>query len=56
VQTYGSHQRAGVDAIQLEMGGKLRAKDRVAKTAADIAVAVAVFAKEYLPATKSSGK
>jgi N-formylglutamate amidohydrolase len=48
-QTYGSHRATGIDAIQLEFGSRLRARDNLKKTAADVASAVAVFAKEYLP-------
>ena len=48
-QTYGSHRGTGIDAIQLEFGSRLRARDNLKKTAADVAAAIAVFAKEYLP-------
>jgi N-formylglutamate amidohydrolase len=48
-QTYGSHGATGIDAIQLEFGTGLRARDNVARTAADVAAAIRVFAKEYLP-------
>ena len=48
VQHYGSHQRDGIDAIQLEFGGELRAKDKIWKLAEDLAAALAVFAKKYL--------
>ncbi len=49
VQTYGSHRGTHIDAIQLECGSKLRAADRSTQTAADLADALAVFAKAYLP-------
>jgi N-formylglutamate amidohydrolase len=49
VQTYGSHRATGIDAIQLEFGTRLRARDNVDRTAADVAAAIRVFAKEYLP-------
>ena len=52
-QTYGSHRTTGIDAIQLEFGSQLRARDNLDKTAADLAAAIAVFAKEYLPSNQS---
>jgi N-formylglutamate amidohydrolase len=52
VQTYGSAGGGTIDAIQLELGVQLRSPKNQAKTAADIAEAVAVYAKEYLPAEK----
>jgi hypothetical protein len=48
-QTYGSYRAAGIDAIQLEFGTRLRARDNVDRTATDVAAAIRVFAKEYLP-------
>ena len=48
-QTYGSHRATGIDAIQLEFGTRLRARDNVDRTATDVAAAIRVFAKEYLP-------
>jgi N-formylglutamate amidohydrolase len=56
VRTYGSHDGNAIDAIQLELGSKFRAKGRLDDTAAKIADAVRVFAKEYLPAEKTKGK
>ena len=53
VQTYGSHRGRGIDAIQLEIGTKLRARANLARTATDLAEAIAVFAQEYLPLVKS---
>ena len=53
VQTYGSHQGTGIDAIQLEIGMQLRARPNLQRTAADLAEAIAVFAQEYLPLVKS---
>lgn len=47
VGTYGTG--TGLDAIQFEMGGDQRLKKTLDTTAADIADAVAAFAKEYLP-------
>jgi N-formylglutamate amidohydrolase len=55
-QTYGSHRATGVDAIQLEFGSQLRARDNVNKTAADVAAAITVFAREYLPNNRTSIK
>ncbi|MGE3852968.1 MAG: hypothetical protein AB7K09_14585 [Planctomycetota bacterium] len=49
VQAYGSHQRDGIDAIQLEFGGDLRAKDAVWALAENMAAAIAAFAARYLP-------
>jgi hypothetical protein len=49
VQTYGSHRATGIDAIQLEFGNRLRARDNADRTAADVAAAIRVFAREYLP-------
>jgi N-formylglutamate amidohydrolase len=54
VQTYGSHRGSGVDAIQLEIGTKLRARANLERTATDLAEAIAVFAQGYLPIMKSS--
>lgn len=48
-QTYGSHRTTGIDAIQLEFGTWLRARDNVDRTADDVAAAVRVFARQYLP-------
>jgi N-formylglutamate amidohydrolase len=48
VGTYGSHTGYGIDAIQLELGGDLRAKAKFPKTAEDLAAAVAAFHDEYL--------
>jgi N-formylglutamate amidohydrolase len=54
VQTYGSHQIDGIDAIQLEIGTDLRRRGVLDRTAADLAETIAVFAQEYLPIMKSS--
>lgn len=48
VQTYGSHQAFGIDAIQLEFGGDFRAKAQVKDTAANVARAVEDYARLYL--------
>jgi len=53
--TYGSHRGTSIDAIQLELGGVLRQKNRLDKTAGEIADAVAAFAKAYLPKDQTGG-
>jgi len=53
VRTYGSNDGGAFDALQMELGATLRQAKNLDKTAADIAEAVAVFAKEYLPAEKN---
>jgi N-formylglutamate amidohydrolase len=52
VDTYGSHTGYAIDAIMLEFGSSLRAKDQRSSTARDLAAAVAVFHDEYLAAKK----
>jgi N-formylglutamate amidohydrolase len=49
LSTFGSHYVTGLDAFQLEFGTNFRTKERVEKTAEDLAEVVSVFAKEYLP-------
>jgi N-formylglutamate amidohydrolase len=49
VQTYGSHRGTSIDAMQLELGTRLRSPDNLDRTAADLAEAIAKFATEYLP-------
>lgn len=53
-RTYGSHRGTLIDAIQLELGTNLRARQNLDRTAADLADAIAIFAKEYLPLAKGS--
>ena len=48
VQTYGSHQGFGIDAIQLEFGADYRNAEARAKTAAALADALAEYAQRYL--------
>ncbi len=48
VTNYGSHTAFAIDAIQLELGTDLRAKDKYATTAKDLADAVRVFHDAYL--------
>ena len=52
VDTYGSHTGYAIDAIQIEFGTTLRAKDRLATTTRDLATAVTVFHDEYLAVKK----
>ena len=53
-QTYGSHRAIGIDAMQLELGTSLRSRANLERTAADLADAIVVFAREYLPASRLS--
>ncbi len=53
-RNYGSHRPTGIDAMQLEFGTSLRARANLNRTAGDLADAIAVFAREYLPAKKLS--
>ncbi|HEV3437936.1 MAG TPA: hypothetical protein VG122_11280 [Gemmata sp.] len=54
VGNYGSHTGYAIDAIQLEIGTYLRDRDKAkyAKTATDLADAVAIFHDEYLKDAK----
>ena len=52
VQNYGGKEGTGIDAIQLELGAQLRDKARLDLTAGDLAEAIEVFAREYLPQSK----
>jgi len=49
VQTYGSHRGTAIDAMQLEFGTLLRRQHNLNGLAADVAEAIAVFARHYLP-------
>ena len=51
VQTYGSHQGFGIDAIQLEFGADYRAKNAREKTATTLADAIAEYATKFLDIT-----
>jgi len=53
---YGSHRGTGIDAIQLELGKTLRCQARLNQTAADIAEAIAIFARAYLPVEGGSDR
>ena len=52
VQNYGGKEGTGIDAIQLELGTQQRAKTQLDRTASDLAEAIEVFAREYLPQSK----
>jgi len=54
-QTYGSHRGTGIDTMQLELGTSLRSRANLERTAADLADAIAIFAREYLPAARLAG-
>ena len=51
-RSYGSDHVTDIDAIQIEFGDKFRKTDALEKTSADLAEALTVFAKEYLPREK----
>lgn len=53
-RTYGSHRGTSIDAIQLELGTNLRAKTNLEATANDLARAIEVFAKVYLPVAEKA--
>ena len=48
VQTYGSHQGFGIDAMQLEFGTNFRTKAARPKTANTLTAAIAEYAAQYL--------
>jgi N-formylglutamate amidohydrolase len=48
-RTYGSHRGTKIDAMQLELGVNLRRRANLEQTAGDLAQAIEIFAKEYLP-------
>ena len=48
VQTYGSHQGFGIDAMQLEFGMNFRNKTARPKTASTLTTAIAEYAAQYL--------
>jgi N-formylglutamate amidohydrolase len=47
-RTYGSHRGTKINAIQLEIGTRLRANDNLERTATDLSHAIEVFARRYL--------
>jgi N-formylglutamate amidohydrolase len=48
VQTYGSHQPDGIDAIQLELGAQLRRTENTEQLAKDLASAIALFYRAHV--------
>lgn len=48
VQTYGSHNGTGIDAVQLEFGADFRSPTGRAETAATLAAALREFAADFL--------
>ncbi len=48
VQTFGSHQANGIDAIQLEFGSNYRKRDAIEQVASQIADAIADYHQRYL--------
>jgi len=55
VQTHGSHQPNGLDAVQLEFGADYRSKTKREKTAEVLAQAVQEYLEEYVePISKAS--
>ncbi|MGC4002008.1 MAG: hypothetical protein QM811_02205 [Pirellulales bacterium] len=56
VRSYGSDKIPEIDAIQIEYGGEFRKKDRLEKTAAELAEAIERFSKAYLPAKPLQAK
>jgi N-formylglutamate amidohydrolase len=55
-RTYGSHRGSGIDAIQLEFGANLRARNNIERTADDLAHAIEIFAKSYLPLAETGAR
>jgi N-formylglutamate amidohydrolase len=51
-RSYGSDHVTDIDAIQVEFGDNFRKASQLDKTSADLADALTVFAKEYLPREK----
>ncbi|MCS7022958.1 MAG: N-formylglutamate amidohydrolase [Gemmataceae bacterium] len=52
VTTYGSHTDQGLDAVQLEIGIRLREQGRWKETARDLANAIALWLEEFLPTNR----
>lgn len=52
VRNYGGKAGNGIDAIQLELGTELRAKAQLDRTTSDLAEAIEVFVRTYLPRSK----
>jgi len=55
-RSYGSNKIADIDAIQVEFGDNFRKASVLDKTSADLAEALTVFAKEYLPREKKKSE
>lgn len=55
-RTYGSHRGSRIDAIQLEFGTNLRSRSNLERTANDLAEAIEIFAKAYLPLAESRAR
>jgi N-formylglutamate amidohydrolase len=55
-QTYGSHRGTEIDVMQLELGANLRRKANLERTANDLAQAIVVFAREFLPLALNDAK
>jgi N-formylglutamate amidohydrolase len=55
-RTYGSHRGSRIDAIQLEFGTHLRSRNNLERTANDLAEAIEIFAKAYLPLAESRAR
>lgn len=53
VAAHGSHNRDGLDAVQVEIGLRLRQDHRWQQTARDLAAALTVWLQEYYPACLS---
>ncbi len=55
-RSYGSNKITDIDAIQVEFGDNFRKASVFDKTSADLAEALTVFAKEYLPREKKKSE
>ena len=55
-RTYGSHRGSRIDAIQLEFGTNLRSRNNLERTANDLAEAIEIFVKAYLPLPESRAR
>ena len=53
-RTYGSHRGTNIDAIQLEVGGNLRSRKNLARTANDLAEAIANFVRAFLTSSEKT--
>jgi N-formylglutamate amidohydrolase len=49
VRTYGSSGGHGIDAIQLEFGGRFRSRNELDRSASRVADAIETFCRAYLP-------